>query len=91
MLPTFLSLRNPFIKQITKELDKMNNIETFAVKQTKYATVREKITRDLRRAISVINAEYQQIDWEDAAFLNGVLNEAIENLEGLEEISNVFN
>lgn len=69
----------------------MNHIKTFAVKQPKSVTARENLICDLQRAKAVINAEYQQIDWEDVAFLNSVLTKTIENLEESEEISNAYN
>ena len=59
----------------------MNNIETISVKQTTSVQPSESLSRDLRQAIKVINAEYQQIDWEDQAFLNRVLTAALENLK----------
>src|SRR5687768_627371 len=64
----------------------MNNIETSAVKQSIAASPNENLSRNLRQAIKVINAEYQQIDWEDQAFLNCVLTNAIEILEGKGEL-----
>lgn len=36
----------------------------------------EKLSNDLRQAQSVINADYQQMDWEDRAFLNRVIADA---------------
>ena len=62
----------------------MNNIETSAVKQSIAASPNENLSRNLRQAIKVINAEYQQIDWEDQEFLNRVLTDALENLEAKE-------
>lgn len=59
----------------------MNNIETTSVKQTTSVHSSGDLSRDLRQAIKVINAEYQQIDWEDQAFLNRVLTNALENLK----------
>jgi hypothetical protein len=41
----------------------------------------KEICDNLRQAIKVINAAYQQIDWEDSAFLNRVLSIALKNLE----------
>lgn len=58
----------------------MNHIETMPVKQTFSAPSIENISSDLRQAIRVINAEYQQIDWEDQTFLNRVLTNALETL-----------
>jgi hypothetical protein len=59
----------------------MNQNESTAVKQSFSVSQTEILSRDLRQAIKVVNAEYQQIDWEDQAFLNRVLNDALENLE----------
>jgi hypothetical protein len=59
----------------------MNHNESTAVKQSFSVSQTEILSRDLRQAIKVVNAEYQQIDWEDQAFLNRVLNDALENLE----------
>jgi hypothetical protein len=64
----------------------MNHNLTTAVKQTTIsAPLNENLSRDLRQAIKVINAEYQQIDWEDQAFLNQVLTDALEVIEAKEE------
>lgn len=59
----------------------MNHIETMPVYQPKIETSIEKVSRDLRQAIKVINADYQQIDWEDQTFLNRVLSDSIRFLE----------
>lgn len=59
----------------------MNNIESIAVKQPFTVSSNDNLSRDLRQAIKIINAEYQQIDWEDQAFLNRVLSDALRNLE----------
>ena len=58
----------------------MNHIETVTVNQPKIEPSIENVSRDLRQAIKVINADYQQIDWEDTAFLNRVLNNALKKL-----------
>ncbi len=62
----------------------MNNIETLAVRQPITAFVSENLSRELRQAIKIINAEYQQIDWEDQAFLNRVLSNVLETLKAKE-------
>ena len=59
----------------------MNNNETLAVKQPITVSTNENLSRDLRQAVKIINAEYQQIDWEDQTFLNRVLRNALGNLE----------
>lgn len=59
----------------------MNNNETPAVRQPITAPESESLSRDLRRAISIVNAEYQQIDWEDQTFLNRVLTAALLSFE----------
>ncbi len=59
----------------------MNHIETAAAVQAISAESNENLSRDLRQAIKIINAEYQQIDWEDQTFLNRILNNALRNLE----------
>ena len=62
----------------------MNNNETLAVRQPITASKNENLRRDLRQAVKIINAEYQQIDWEDQAFLNYVLRNALNTLENRE-------
>lgn len=62
----------------------MNHIEIKAVNQIFTAPTNENLSRDLRQAIQIINAEYQQIDWEDQTFLNRVLNNVLKNLEAKE-------
>jgi hypothetical protein len=42
---------------------------------------------DLRQAIKVVNAEYQQIDSEDSLFLTRVIRNALELLEAPEAIA----
>jgi hypothetical protein len=64
----------------------MNNIETSANKQYFAVGSIERLIQDLRHAIKTINAEYQQIDWEDQAFLNRVLSEAITTLNKKEVV-----
>ena len=59
----------------------MNHIETSTVIQPKNEWRIDQVMQDLRQAIKVINAEYQQIDWKDQAFLNRVLSSALETLE----------
>ncbi len=59
----------------------MNNNETLAVRQPIVASMNENLSRDLQQAINLINAEYQQIDWEDQAFLNRVLTDTLSNFE----------
>lgn len=59
----------------------MNNIETIAVTQSFTVSTNENLSRDLRQAIKIINAEYQQIDWEDQTFLNRVLTDVLQTLE----------
>lgn len=59
----------------------MNHTEERKVKQSFAAASDENLSRDLRLAIKIINAEYQQIDWEDQSFLNRVLNKVLKNLE----------
>lgn len=59
----------------------MNHIETTMDYQPKIESLTEKIICDLRQAIKVVNADYQQIDWEDRAFLNRVLNEVLKIFE----------
>lgn len=59
----------------------MNHIETTTDYQPKIQQSIDKVRRDLREAIKVINADYQQIDWEDTAFLNRVLTDALTFIE----------
>ncbi len=59
----------------------MNNIETLAVRQPITASNNENLRRDLRQPVKIINAEYQQLDWEDQAFLNRVLTDALSSFE----------
>jgi len=59
----------------------MNNIETLAVRQPITASANENLRRDLRQAVKIINADYQQIDWEDQEFLNRVLTDALSSFE----------
>lgn len=59
----------------------MNHIETIVGKQSIIAPLNQKLNSQLRQAIKVINAEYQQIDWEDQAFLNRVLTNVLQSLE----------
>ena len=56
-----------------------NIVSTEQVKFEK--DVKENLCCDLRQAIRVINAEYQQIDWEDQDFLNRVLADALKAIE----------
>lgn len=58
----------------------MNHIETAAAVQTISAEANENLSRDLWQAIRIINADYQQIDWEDQTFLNHVLRNALQSL-----------
>lgn len=62
----------------------MNHTETKAVNQSFTESSIKSLSCDLRQAIKVINAEYQQMDWEDQAFLNRVLNKVLQNLEAKE-------
>ena len=59
----------------------MNNIGTLAVRQPITASANENWRRDLRQAVKIINADYQQIDWEDQEFLNRVLTDALSSFE----------
>jgi hypothetical protein len=59
----------------------MNHIETSTVIQQKTELHTNHLSRDLRQAVKVINAEYQQIDWEDQTFLNRVLTDALNFIE----------
>lgn len=59
----------------------MNHTETTAVNQSFAESSIENLSHDLRQAIRIINADYQQIDWEDQTFLNHVLQNALQNLE----------
>lgn len=59
----------------------MNHIETSIVIQQKTELQIGQLSRDLHQAIKVINAEYQKIDWEDQAFLNRVLTNALNFIE----------
>lgn len=59
----------------------MNHIENKAANQILTASSNENLSRDLRQAIKIINAEYQPIDWEDQAFLNHVLTDALTLVE----------
>lgn len=59
----------------------MNHIETRTDNQSKIEQPTEKVSRDLRQAIKVINADYQQIDWEDKLFFNRVLTDALTFIE----------
>lgn len=62
----------------------MNHNETIVGKQIISTPPNEHLSHDLRQAIHVINAEYQQIDWEDQVFLNRVLTNALQHLEAKE-------
>jgi len=64
----------------------MNDNETLVVRQPIIASTTENLSRDLRRAINLINAEYEQIDWEDRTFLNRVLSDALSSFETRREI-----
>ncbi len=59
----------------------MNLIERVAVKQLNSEETKINLSGDLRQAIEIINADYQQIDWEDQAFLNQVLNTVLNTFE----------
>lgn len=59
----------------------MNHIENKAVNQIFTASSNENINSNLRQAIKIINADYQPIDWEDQAFLNRVLTDALTIIE----------
>lgn len=59
----------------------MNHIETTTNYQSKIEQPTENGSRDLRQTIKVINADYQQIDWEDTSFLNRVLTDALTFIE----------
>lgn len=59
----------------------MNHIESTAVKQSISVNRDESLSRDLRQAIKIINADYQQIDWEEQAFLNRVLSDDLKCIE----------
>ncbi len=62
----------------------MNNIEMLAERQPIAASIKENLKPNLRQAVKIINAEYQQIDWEDQAFLNRVLTNAPSSFEAKE-------
>ena len=59
----------------------MNDNETLVVRQPIIASTTENLSRDLRQANNIINAKYQQIDWEDRTFLNRVLTDALSSFE----------
>jgi len=59
----------------------MKNNETLAVRQPITISANEKLRIDLQQAVKIINAEYHQIDWEDQAFLNRVLTDALASFE----------
>ena len=59
----------------------MNDNETLVVRQPIIASTTKNLSRDLRQANNIINAKYQQIDWEDRTFLNRVLTDALSNFE----------
>ncbi|MGI8542160.1 MAG: hypothetical protein ACR2MD_01615 [Aridibacter sp.] len=59
----------------------MNLIERVAVKQLNSEETKINLSGDLQQAIKIINADYQQIDWEDRAFLNQVLNTVLNTFE----------
>ena len=63
----------------------MNNIEVSTNKQCFAVKSGKTLKQDLRQAIRIINADYQQIDWEDQSFLNRVLMDALKNLEAKED------
>ncbi len=62
----------------------MNHIETATVNQPKIRPSSEMVIRDLRQAVKVINADYQQLDLEDTLFLNSVLTDALDIIESKE-------
>ncbi len=59
----------------------MKHNESSTANQLVATSSKENLSRDLRQAIKIINAEYQQIDWEDQRFLNCVLTDALSNFE----------
>ena len=60
----------------------MNSVNAIASKQILPERRNfESVCQDIRQALKVINAEYQQIDWEDQEFLNRVLFNALKWLE----------
>ncbi|CAN5426036.1 hypothetical protein BH18ACI1_BH18ACI1_11400 [soil metagenome] len=59
----------------------MNNNETLAVRQPITASPNENLRCDLQQAVKIINTEYQQLDWEDQAFLNRVFTDALPSFE----------
>ena len=46
-----------------------------------YQQNQRRICQQLYQALKVINADYQQIDWEDLDFLNRALKEVLEAFE----------
>lgn len=75
MLEHSQALITTFHQKITKGAKHiMNLIERVAVKQPNPEKSKTNLGGDLRQAIEIINADYQQMDWEDRAFLNQVLN-----------------
>ena len=59
----------------------MNDIEISAERQLIFVRSEDNLNRDPRQALTVINADYQQLEWDDQLFLNRVLNNALEELE----------
>lgn len=64
----------------------MNLIESVAVKQPISKKSKTNLSRDLRQAIKIINADYQQMDWEDRAFLNHILSDVLNDLNKKEVV-----
>jgi hypothetical protein len=65
----------------------MNNIETPANKQCFAIKPNKSLDQHLRQAIRIVNAEYQQIDWEDQTFLTRVLTDALTFIENSEVVN----
>ncbi len=59
----------------------MKHNESLTANQLFATSSKENLSRDLGQALKIINAEYQQIDWEDQAFLNRVLTDALLSFE----------
>jgi len=66
----------------------MNTIETPEVNQQATIGETQTICDSLKKAIRVINAEYQKIDWEDRDYLVFVISQAIEAFGTREGVSN---
>ncbi len=55
----------------------MNNKQISANRQFIPVEPKHSLDLDLQQTIKIVHAEYQQIDWEDQAFLTRVLTDAV--------------